>query len=64
MYLDGAKAGEIDAYIVPDTHDNDLWHVAGLASGQHTMRVVTRSDRDPRSSGNEVAIERAIVYGR
>jgi len=64
VYLDDTKSGEVDAYIVPNTHDNDLWHVSGLASGEHTVRVVTRSDRDPRSSGTEVVLERAIVYGR
>lgn len=64
MFLDGAKAGEVDAYIVPNTYDNDLWHATGLAAGEHTVRIVTRADRDPRSAGSDVAIERAIVYGR
>jgi hypothetical protein len=64
VFLDGQKAGEIDAYIVPNTNDNDLWHVTGLASGEHALRVVTRADRDPRSTGTEVVVERAIVYGR
>jgi hypothetical protein len=26
--------------------------------------VVTRGDRDPRSTGNELVLERAIVYGQ
>jgi hypothetical protein len=63
VYLDGQKAGEIDAWIPPNTHDNDLWHATGLASREHELRVVTRADRDERSSGNEVVLERAIVYG-
>jgi Carbohydrate esterase 2 N-terminal len=63
VYLDGEKAGEIDAFIVPRTNDNDLWHVTELSPGEHTLRIVTRPDRDERSSGSRVALERAIVYG-
>jgi hypothetical protein len=64
VYLDGEKAGEIDAYVVPRTHDNDYWHVTGLKPGAHTLRIVTREDRDSRSTGSEIAIDRAIIYGR
>jgi ADP-ribosylglycohydrolase/Carbohydrate esterase 2 N-terminal len=63
VYLDGAKAGEIDAWIPPRTHDNDYWHVTGLANGPHTVRIVVRTDADSRSTGRLVRIERAIVYG-
>jgi carbohydrate esterase-like protein len=64
VYLDGQKLGEIDAYVVPRTHDNDYWHVTGLAPGAHTLRIVTRADKDERSAGTRIAIERAVVYGR
>jgi hypothetical protein len=64
VYLDGEKAGEIDAYVPPRTHDNDYWHVTGLKSGPHTLRIVTRAEKDPRSTGTQIGIERAIVYGR
>jgi hypothetical protein len=64
VFLDGARDGEIDSYVVPNTTDDDLWHVTGLAPGEHSVRVVTRDDKDPRSSGTTVVIERAIVYGR
>jgi hypothetical protein len=63
VFLDGAKVGEIDAWIPPNTHDNDLWHANFLESRPHELRVVTRGDRDPRSTGSEVVLERAIVYG-
>ena len=63
VFLDGKKAGEIDAWIPPNTHDNDLWHATGLAAGAHEVRVVTRADKDARSSGSEVVLERAVVYG-
>jgi hypothetical protein len=63
VYLDGAQAGEIDAWIPERTFDNDYWHVTGLANGPHTVRIVVRADADGRSKGRLVQLERAIVYG-
>jgi hypothetical protein len=63
VYLDGARAGEIDAWIPERTYDNSYWHVTGLADGPHTVRIVVRPDTDLRSKGRLVRIERAIVYG-
>jgi len=63
VYLDGAKAGEIDAWIPERTHDNDYWHVTGLANGPHTVRIVVRADADGRSRGRVVQVERAVVFG-
>ena len=63
VYLDGAQAGEIDAWIPERTFDNDYWHVTGLANGPHTVRIVVRGDADGRSKGRLVQLERAIVYG-
>jgi hypothetical protein len=63
VWIDGQKAGEIDAWIPERTNDNDYWHVTGLASERHTVRIVVRPDADARSKGRRVQIERAIVYG-
>jgi hypothetical protein len=63
VYLDGAKAGEVDAWIPERTNDNDYWHVTGLSNGPHTVRLVVRGDADARSKGRAVCLERAIVYG-
>jgi hypothetical protein len=62
VYLDGERAGVVDAYIPERTFDNDLWHVARLSPGRHTVRLVTRDDADPRSTGKRLTIELAIVY--
>jgi hypothetical protein len=62
VYLDGAKADDLDAWIPERTNDDDYWHVTGLAPGRHTVRLVVRADADPRSKGHEIQIERAIVY--
>jgi hypothetical protein len=63
VFLDGAKAGEIDAWILERTNDNDYWHVTGLANGPHTVRLAVRGDSDARSKGHAILLERAIVYG-
>jgi len=62
VYLDGKKAGEINAYIVPRTNDNSLWHAFGLKQGPHTLRIVPRSDSDPRSSGRKIVVSEAIIF--
>jgi hypothetical protein len=63
VYIDGKKSDYLlDAYIVKDTNDNALWHIYGLPSGPHTLRIVTLGRADPRSTGQVVAIDRAIVY--
>lgn len=63
VYLDGVKSELLaDAYIVPNTHDNDLWRIHGLKPGEHTLRLVMRDDADPRSTGRKLMISRAIVY--
>ena len=55
-------AGTIDAYIPPRTFDNDLWHRDGLSAGPHTVRVVTREDASPQSTGTRITFEVGIVY--
>jgi hypothetical protein len=63
VYLDGAKAGEIDAWIPERTFDNDYWHVTGLAKGRHAIRIAVSGAGDARSTGTWVRIEGAVVYG-
>ncbi len=62
VYLDGKKAGLADAYIVERTHDNVLWNVYGLKPGEHTLRLVTSAQCDPRSTGKRLSISEAVVY--
>lgn len=62
VYIDGAKAGEINSYIIPNTFDRNLWHTYGLEDGPHTLRIVTLDKADARSKGKRVAILRAIVF--
>lgn len=62
VYLDGRKVGLADAYIVENTHDNCLWHIYGLKQGPHTVRLVTRPDRDPRSKAGRLTLQGAVTY--
>jgi len=63
VYLDGKKQDLLlDAYIVPNTHDNVLWQAYGLKPGPHTLRIVTTGTADSRSQGRQVAIRDACVY--
>lgn len=63
VYLDGVKHPvPLDAYIVPNTHDNVLWQAYGLKPGTHTLRLVTTGTADARSQGTQVAIREACIY--
>jgi hypothetical protein len=62
VFLDGSPAGQLDAYIPPNTHDNDLWHAFGLTAGSHTVRIVTRRDHAASSKGTVVQIDGAVTY--
>jgi hypothetical protein len=62
VYLDGRKAGEINAYVVERTHDDDLWHVFDLKPGSHTVRVVSVDSADSRSKGKRLALNGAVSY--
>ena len=46
VFLDGARAGVVDAWIPERTNDNDYWHVTGLANGP-----AHRAPRRPRRGG-------------
>lgn len=63
VYLDGRKQElPLDAYVVPNTHDNVLWQTYGLKPGRHTLRIVPTGGADARSGGTEIAIREALVY--
>jgi len=62
VYLDGRKARIADAYIVERTHDNVLWNIYGLKPGEHTVRLLTTGQADPRSTGRRVGISGAVFY--
>lgn len=63
VWIDGRKQQLLaEAWIPERTSDNDLWHINDLKPGKHSLKLVTRDDADPRSTGKRVAIGRAILY--
>jgi len=62
VYLDGKKAGEINAYIVERTNDNALWHTYGLKQSPHALKIVTLDQADPRSKGKNVSVYSAVTF--
>jgi len=63
VFLDGKKQQlGVDAYIVPNTHDNVLWQAYELKPGKHLLRVVTTGVADTRSTGTDISISQAVVY--
>jgi len=62
VYLDGEKVHGINAYITEKLKENNLWHIYDLEDGPHTVRILTLDKADERSTGRQIAIQRAIVY--
>ena len=62
VFVDGKKAGEINAYIVERTSDSGLWHTYGLKQGPHTLRIVSRDAADSRSKGKRITISAAVIF--
>jgi hypothetical protein len=62
VFIDGKRVGEINAYGQTRDHVNDLWAHLDLKRGNHVLQVLTRKDKDPRSGGTQVIIERCLTY--
>jgi hypothetical protein len=58
VYVDGEKQlVGIDFWNPRELHQQTVYYRNGLPQGKHTIRVVTRSDRNPLSKGNLVAVD-------
>ncbi|RIK82620.1 MAG: hypothetical protein DCC67_07040 [Planctomycetota bacterium] len=63
VYIDGVKAKlAADAYVPPETFDEDLWRIFDLPPGQHALRLAIRDDHDSDSRGRRLVIKRAVAY--
>lgn len=62
VIIDGQKTTPINSWIPERTHDSSLWHIYGLAEGEHTVRIRTTGTSDSRSTGTVVHVTGAIVY--
>lgn len=67
VYLDNQFSKTIDFYYREEAgiylgNRAHLFNLSGLKNGPHTLRLVVRDDRNPKSTGNNVWVERAIIY--
>jgi len=67
VYLDGKFIETIDFYYRDEAgiylgNRAHLFHVLNLPDKQHTLHLVVRSDKNLRSAGKNVWVERAIIY--
>ena len=67
VYLDGKYIKTIDFYYREEAgiylgNRAHLYHELNLTPGKHTLRLVTIGDKNPKSTGHNVWVERAMIY--
>ncbi len=63
VWLDGARAGQIDAWLPERTYDDDYWHVTRARTrAAHRPGRRARRTPIPVPRGGRIEIERAVVY--
>jgi hypothetical protein len=69
IYLDGELHGTVDVYSDEDgnKYGESVWHVFGLADGEHEVRVVVKGEPyvgmdGDRSSGTDIALSHLVVF--
>jgi hypothetical protein len=65
VYLDGELKGTFDTYFFygNQEHQNiNLWHVFGLPSGNHSLKIEVKGEKRPESLGSRVYINEALIF--
>jgi hypothetical protein len=65
VYLDGKLNRTIDSYFYRNKQehlDMNLWHVLGLKTGDHTVRLVVKGEKRSESEGTNVYVTEALVF--
>ncbi|MGN0003877.1 MAG: ADP-ribosylglycohydrolase family protein [Sphingobacterium composti] len=67
IYIDGKHVKQVDTYYREEAGKYDvnrayLFHDLNLAPGKHTLKLVVSESKNPKSSGNKIYLERALVY--
>jgi hypothetical protein len=65
LYLDGEFQRTIDSYFYysgQEHYNMNLWHVFGLKSGMHTLRVAVKGEKRAESLGRRLYITEALVF--
>lgn len=67
IYVDGRLVKQIDTYHREEAGKYDvnrahIFHVLGLPDGEHRIKLVVSDDKNPRSSGHNIWLQRALIY--
>lgn len=63
IYIDTVLQATVDAYSSTTQYNELLWSSGYLAPGEHTLKVVVRSDKNTSSTGYKVGLD-TIVYAK
>lgn len=67
IYIDDVYIKEVDMYYPEDVgygYGNRVvvFHTLGLKKKMHKLKLIVKDKKNPRSTGNKIRIERAVVY--
>lgn len=67
VYVDGKFIKQIDTYFREEAGKYDvnrahIFHLLGLEKGKHTLELIVSKDKNPKSAGHKIWIQRAIVF--
>lgn len=67
VYVDGKFVRKIDTYYREEAGKYDvnrahIFHVLNLKPGKHTLNLIVAEDKNPRSIGHKIWVERIVVY--
>lgn len=57
VYIDGVFDATVDMYNSTYEYQKVVYYKTGLRDGQHTIKIVVRSDKNPNSGGNYVIVD-------
>jgi hypothetical protein len=65
VYLDGKLMRTIDTFYNYNKQEHEnitIWHVTGLTSSTHKVKIVVKGEKKPESLGTNIYITKAIIY--
>lgn len=57
VYIDGVFDATVDMYDTAYNYQKVVYYKTGLRDGQHTIKTVVRSDKNPNSVGNYIVVD-------
>ncbi|HLO60897.1 MAG TPA: ADP-ribosylglycohydrolase family protein [Bacteroidales bacterium] len=65
VFLDNESKGVFDTYFFYSNQEHEginLWHIFGLPSGKHILKLVVKGEKRPESAGVNVYVKEALVF--